>query len=123
MKRNHWIELSQRFYLQLLHLYPHAYREQYEMEMFCFFTGQCREAYLQRGSLGILSLWPRTLLDLGAKRRRRRGRDRERHAGHGPSVATLARDDGSRRDNRRSGGHPSALPRVHGRVAAARVPR
>lgn len=65
MKRNRWIELSQHFYLQLLHLYPQAYRESYEMEMFCFFTGQCREAYIQRGGLGILALWPRTLVDLG----------------------------------------------------------
>jgi hypothetical protein len=66
MQRNRWIELSQRFYLQLLHLYPHAYREQYEMEMFGFFTQQCRETYHQRGRLGILSLWPRTLIDVGA---------------------------------------------------------
>jgi hypothetical protein len=66
MKRNRWIELSQRFYLRLLHLYPHAYREQYEMEMFGFFTQQCREASQQHGRLGILSLWPRTLVDVGA---------------------------------------------------------
>lgn len=66
MKRNRWIELSQHFYLQLLHLYPHAYREQYEMEMFYFFTQQCREAYQQRGRVGILSLWPRTFVDVGA---------------------------------------------------------
>ena len=66
MKSNRWIELSQRFYLQLLHLYPHAYREQYETEMFDFFTQQCWEAYQQRGRLGILSLWPRTLVDVGA---------------------------------------------------------
>lgn len=65
MKRNRWIELSQRFYLQLLHLYPHAYREQYEMEMFCLFTDECREAHQEHGGLGILLLWPRTLVDVG----------------------------------------------------------
>jgi len=33
--------------------------------MFHLFTDQCREAYKQRGRLGILFLWFRTLIDLG----------------------------------------------------------
>jgi hypothetical protein len=64
MKTNHWIELSQRFYRLLLYLYPKAYRATYEMEMLHVFTDQCRDTYKQRGPLGILSLWPRTLIDV-----------------------------------------------------------
>ena len=65
MKTNRWIELSQRFYRQLLHLYPQTYRATYEMEMFRVFTDQCRDAYKQRGKFGILSLWPCILIDVG----------------------------------------------------------
>lgn len=65
MKTNRWMERSQRFYLRLLHLYPHAYRERYEMQMFCVFKDQLREAYKEYGNRGILSLWPRTLVDVG----------------------------------------------------------
>jgi hypothetical protein len=65
MKTNRWIELSQRFYRQLLRLYPQAYRTTYEAEMFRFFTSQCREAYQQRGAIGILLLWLGTFVDVG----------------------------------------------------------
>ena len=65
MKTNRWIELSQRFYRQLLRLYPEAYRTTYETEMFRFFTSQCREAYQQRGAIGILLLWLGTFVDVG----------------------------------------------------------
>ena len=65
MKTNRWIESSQWVYRRLLHLYPQAYRATYELEMFRVFTDQCREIYKQRGLPGILSLWPRTLLDVG----------------------------------------------------------
>jgi len=65
MKLNRWIELSQRLYLQLLRLYPQAYRATYEAEMLRVFTDQCQEAYQQRGKFGILSLWPRILIDVG----------------------------------------------------------
>src|SRR5919199_4184 len=65
MKTNHWIELSRRFYRLLLRLYPQAYRASYESEMFRLFSDQCREAYEQQGKLGILLLWPRTLVDVG----------------------------------------------------------
>ena len=57
MKSNRWIELSQRFYRRLLHLYPQAYRTIYEDEMARFFTSECREAHQQRGRLGFLLLW------------------------------------------------------------------
>ncbi|MFT3890725.1 MAG: hypothetical protein QM730_03755 [Anaerolineales bacterium] len=65
MKTNRWIESSQRLYRHLLRLYPQAYRTTYEEEMFRFFTSQCREAYQQRGRLGILLLWLRTFVDVG----------------------------------------------------------
>ena len=65
MNTNRWIEISQYLYRQLLRLYPQAYRTTYETEMFHVFTDQCREAYQQRGRLGMLSLWLRTLMDVG----------------------------------------------------------
>jgi hypothetical protein len=65
MKPNLWIARSQRFYRWLLRLYPQAHREIYEAEMFRVFTSQCQDAYRQRGTAGILSLWLRTLFDLG----------------------------------------------------------
>ena len=64
MKTNRWIELSKRFYRLLLYLYPKGYRATYEMEMLHVFTNQCRDTYKQRGPLGILLLWPRTLIDV-----------------------------------------------------------
>jgi hypothetical protein len=64
MKTNHWIAFSLRFYRQLLRLYPQAHRASYKMEMLRVFKNQCREAYQQQGGLGILLLWPRTLIDV-----------------------------------------------------------
>jgi hypothetical protein len=65
VKTNRWVTFSLRFYSKLLCLYPQAYRIQYEMEMLRAFKNQCREAYQQQGRLGILLLWPRTLVDVG----------------------------------------------------------
>lgn len=65
METNKWVASSQHLYRWLLHLYPKTYRTVYEAEMFHLFTDQCREAYKQRGRLGILFLWFRTLIDLG----------------------------------------------------------
>jgi hypothetical protein len=65
MTTNRWIEISQYLYRQLLRLYPQAYRTTYESEMFHVFTDQCRDAYQHRGGLGMLSLWLRTLTDVG----------------------------------------------------------
>ena len=64
MKTNPSIAWSQRFYRWLLQLYPQAYRATYEMEMYRVFTNQCQEIYEQHSRLGILGLWPRTLVDL-----------------------------------------------------------
>jgi len=65
MTTNRWIEISQHLYRHLLRLYPQSYRTTYEAEMFHVFTDQCREKYQQRGGLGMLSLWLRTLVDVG----------------------------------------------------------
>ena len=91
MKTNRWIVFSLRFYRQLLHLYPQAYREAYEMEMLRLFTNQCREAYQQHSSLGILLLWPRTLIDLAVTVVREHLSDPQAKVGlreraHGPTA-------------------------------------
>jgi hypothetical protein len=65
MKTNRWIALSQHLYGWLLRLYPQAHRTAYASEMFHVFTDQCREAYARRGRLAMLSLWWRTLMDVG----------------------------------------------------------
>ncbi len=65
MKTNEWVASSQRLYRWLLRLYPQSYRTDYEAEMFHLFTDQCREAYKRMGKLGVLSLWLRTLADVG----------------------------------------------------------
>ncbi|MBN2115756.1 MAG: hypothetical protein JW730_04255 [Anaerolineales bacterium] len=65
MKTNRWVASSQRLYCWLLQLYPQAYRAIYESEMLHLFSDQCQEAYKQRGRAGILSLWLRTLVDVG----------------------------------------------------------
>ncbi len=65
MKTNGWVALSQRLYRWLLCLYPQAYRTAYEAEMFHLFTDQCREVYKGGGNWGMLSLWLRTLADVG----------------------------------------------------------
>lgn len=65
MSTNRWITFSQRVYRWLLRLYPQAYRTSYESEMFNLFTDQCRDAYRGQGRSGILTLWLRTLVDIG----------------------------------------------------------
>src|SRR5512138_239100 len=65
MKTNGWVASSQRVYRWLLHLYPQEYRKTYEEEMFHLFTDQCCEAYKQQDRWGMLSLWLRTLPDVG----------------------------------------------------------
>lgn len=65
MKSNEWVALSQRLYGWLLQLYPRAYRTAYELEMSHLFSDQCRDAYKAQGQWGILSLWLRTLVDVG----------------------------------------------------------
>jgi hypothetical protein len=65
MKTNRWLDGSNRFFNVLMNLYPHDHRDDYAGAMRQVFSAQCKEAYSQRGFLGILALWLRVLPDLG----------------------------------------------------------
>ncbi len=65
MINNPSIETSRKFYALLLNLYPGEHRSGYAASMLQVFTDQCRAAYRQKGGLGLLFLWLRTLPDLG----------------------------------------------------------
>ena len=65
MKTNRWIETSRSVYARLLNLYPPAHRSEYGPAMLQLFVDQCRSAAEQRGGLGLVALWLRTLFDLG----------------------------------------------------------
>jgi hypothetical protein len=60
-----WIENSRKAYAALLNLYPQEHRADYGTAMQQVFTEQCRSAYQQKGAIGIILLWLRTLPDLG----------------------------------------------------------
>jgi hypothetical protein len=47
----------------LLYAYPAAFRHDYAAEMERTFRVQCQVAYHQAGSLGVVRLWPATLVD------------------------------------------------------------
>ncbi len=65
MKDTRLVDNSRRFYARLIRLYPQAHVTEYGAAMLQVFTDQCREAFRERGSIGLLFLWLRTLLDLG----------------------------------------------------------
>ncbi len=65
MSSNQWIQTSRKIYSAFLALYPHEHRSEYGESMRQVFTDQCRSAYAQKGVLGLLALWLRTLPDLG----------------------------------------------------------
>ena len=65
MTTNPWIETSHKIYAVLLHLYPQEHRAEFGESMRQVFRDQCRNTYEQRGRLGILLLWLRTLPDMG----------------------------------------------------------
>ena len=65
MTTNPWIETSRKIYAVLLSLYPKEHRDDYATPMQQVFNEQCRNAYEQKGRLGILLLWLRSLPDLG----------------------------------------------------------
>lgn len=66
MASNLWIENSRKVYTLLLNLYPQDHRAEYGLSMQQVFTDQCRGAYQQKGVLGMVLLWLRTLPDLGS---------------------------------------------------------
>jgi hypothetical protein len=65
MLTNRWVETSRSIYAAFLALYPQEHRAEYGESMRQVFTDQCRSAYEQKGALGIVFLWLRTLPDLG----------------------------------------------------------
>jgi hypothetical protein len=65
MLTNRWVETSRSVYAAFLALYPQEHRAEYGDSMRQVFTDQCRSAHGQKGALGIVLLWLRTLPDLG----------------------------------------------------------
>jgi len=65
MKSNRWIDSSRRVYSRLLYLYPHEHRLEYGESMLQVFSDQVRAAYQDNGGRGVISIWLRTLWDLG----------------------------------------------------------
>jgi hypothetical protein len=65
MTANQWIESSHKVYTTFLNLYPTEHRAEYGESMRQVFTDQCRSAYRQKGTTGLILLWLRTLPDLG----------------------------------------------------------
>ena len=53
----------QRAYCLLLHVYPEVHRRQYGPLMAQLFRDMCADAYRQGGTLGLIGLWGRTLVD------------------------------------------------------------
>jgi hypothetical protein len=65
MKPNRLIETSRCCFTFLLNLYPREHRADYAASMRQVFADQCRDAYREKGILGIFFLWLRVLPDLG----------------------------------------------------------
>lgn len=59
------IAVSETIYRKLLRLFPREHRQGYAVLMAQLFRDQCRDAYQERRARGVLSLWVRTLPDLG----------------------------------------------------------
>jgi hypothetical protein len=66
MKTNKSVELSRRFYANLLGLYPREFRNEFGPSMLQVFTDQCCSTFRENGSYGMFFLWIRTLIDLAA---------------------------------------------------------
>ena len=57
-------KMSERLYGVLLYLYPKEFRAAYSQQMRLTFRDACRVAYHRNGTVGLLTLWLSTLLDL-----------------------------------------------------------
>ncbi len=64
---------SERAYRALLFAYPRGFRREYGQEMACAFADLCEEERERRGTIGLLLLWARALLDLFANALAERG--------------------------------------------------
>jgi uncharacterized protein involved in exopolysaccharide biosynthesis len=58
------LELSQKLYERLLAAYPRPHREEYGGAMMQLFRDQCRDAWADGQTWGLVALWLRTLPDL-----------------------------------------------------------
>lgn len=58
------IKASLRVYSCLLAAYPRAHRDEYGSDMMQLFRDQCRDAWNDRRSLGLMTLWMRIIPDL-----------------------------------------------------------
>jgi len=59
------VVLSEKIYRKLLLLYPPAHRRDYGGLMAQLFRDQCRDAYREGRSAGLIKLWLRVLPDIG----------------------------------------------------------
>ena len=66
------LALSQALYRALLRAYPSAFRREHGAAMAQLFRDSCRDAYQERGVVGLFSVWRHTLGDLGVSALRER---------------------------------------------------
>ena len=59
------IHRSEQIYDLLLKFYPQGYRYEFEEEMKYVFSESLKDAYSERGALGIIHLWAMTMMDAG----------------------------------------------------------
>jgi hypothetical protein len=57
------VTLSIRLYRRLVLAYPRSFRQEYGIHMAQVFRDCCRRAYIQGGTISLLTLWARTGLD------------------------------------------------------------
>lgn len=58
------IQLSDRFFRRLIHVYPTEHRRKFGGEMAQVFRDLCLEVYRREGTVGLAKLWAGTLVDL-----------------------------------------------------------
>jgi len=63
-EQNQLLVLSQKLYVRLLKVYPQAHRELYGDAIVQLFRDQCRDAWRESHSWGLVKLWLRVLPDL-----------------------------------------------------------
>lgn len=62
--RSRIVVVSQRVYQAMLVAYPRGFRQAYGSEMAQIFGTSCRQTLHERGRIGLVQLWLRTLVDL-----------------------------------------------------------
>ena len=98
-----WIvRCSVRLYRWLLCLGPHSYRRQYADRTLQLFRECCEDAYRQRGTRGVLSLWPSLLSDVVAQMLAEQFSELQRAAWLDVSVETVSSSVSERRSSMNS---------------------